>query len=102
MQTWDAREEPLPVNIAFLIEGEEENGSKGTIEAIRENLHWFHDNLLTIVSNTQWVGEHVPCLTYGMRGMISLNISVSSSISQWHWTSVCCAGHGAEERSALG
>ncbi len=29
-----------------------------------------------VISNTLWVGEQVPCLTYGMRGMISLSIEV--------------------------
>jgi di- and tripeptidase/Cys-Gly metallodipeptidase DUG1 len=30
-----------------------------------------------IISNTLWVGESVPCLTYGMRGMVALSIEVS-------------------------
>eukprot|EP00210_Caulerpa_lentillifera_P007669 g7320.t1 len=75
-KSWNPETATLPMNIAFLFEGEEENGSKGTLEAIKENLHWFNNNILTIISNTQWVGENVPCLTYGMRGMISLDISV--------------------------
>jgi di- and tripeptidase/Cys-Gly metallodipeptidase DUG1 len=33
--------------------------------------------LQVIISNTNWVGESVPCLTYGMRGMISLSVTVS-------------------------
>lgn len=76
LKTWDSESEKLPINIGFLFEGEEENGSAGTLQAIAKNLHWFQNNLLTIISNTQWVGENVPCLTYGMRGMIALDISV--------------------------
>lgn len=37
---------------------------------------WFEGTSLIIISNTNWIGETVPCLTYGMRGMISLSIQV--------------------------
>ena len=56
----------LPVNVAFVFEGEEENGSVGFEEAIQGNLHWFEGTQLIVISNTLWVGERVPCLTYGM------------------------------------
>ena len=38
----------------------------------------FEGTQLVLISNTQWVGEQVPCLTYGMRGMISLSIEAST------------------------
>ncbi len=37
----------------------------------------FEGTQLVVISNTLWVGEQVPCLTYGMRGMISLSIEVA-------------------------
>ena len=66
----------LPVNMAFVFEGEEENGSSGFHEAVKSNLHWFEGTQLIVISNTLWVGEKTPCLTYGMRGMIALSIEV--------------------------
>lgn len=49
----------LPVNVAFVFEGEEENGSAGFREAVQANLHWFEGTQLIIISNTLWVGEEV-------------------------------------------
>ena len=50
--------------------GEEENGSIGFREAVEANLRWFAGSAAVVISNTLWVGERLPCLTYGMRGMI--------------------------------
>ena len=78
----------LPFNVAFVFEGEEENGSKvglacrlcgrqspplpdllmcrgpgaqGFKEAVQTNLHWFEGTQLIVISNTLWVGEQVRC-----------------------------------------
>ncbi len=42
----------------------------------RPCLRFFEGTELIIISNTLWVGENVPCLTYGMRGMLSLTLQV--------------------------
>ncbi|KAK9839468.1 hypothetical protein WJX81_003920 [Elliptochloris bilobata] len=74
----------LAFNVAFVFEGEEENGSKGFKEAVQTNLHWFEGTQLIVISNTLWVGEQVPCLTYGMRGMISASIEVKGPQRDLH------------------
>lgn len=53
----------LPVNVAFVFEGEEENGSAGFREAVQANLRWFEGTQLIIISNTLWVGEEVSPLS---------------------------------------
>lgn len=79
---------PLPpgpgINVAFVFEGEEENGSGGFREAVSANAHWFAGTSLIIISNTLWVGESVPCLTYGMRGMIAASIEVRGPPKDLH------------------
>lgn len=45
-------------------------GSTGFREAVQQNLRWFEGTRLVVISNTLWVGERLPCITYGMRGMI--------------------------------
>ena len=49
-------------------------------QVLRGNRRWFEGVSLVVISNTLWVGERVPCLTYGMRGMISLSIEVRSDV----------------------
>jgi len=55
-------------------------GSVGFKDVLLGNQHWLEGTQLVVISNTQWVGETMPCLTYGMRGMIALSIEVCPSI----------------------
>lgn len=86
LDCWRLAGASAPLNFAFMFEGEEENGSLGFQESVAANLDWFADAALVIISNTVWVGEHRPCLTYGMRGMVTASLVVSG----WCW-----AGAGA-------
>jgi len=74
----------LPCNVAFAIEGEEENGSSGFREVLQSNKRWFEGVDLIVISNTLWVGEKTPCLTYGMRGMLSLSVEVGGPQRDLH------------------
>lgn len=42
---------------------------------LQSNKRWFEGVDLVVISNTLWVGEKTPCLTYGMRGMLSLSVT---------------------------
>ena len=74
----------LPMNIALLIEGEEENGSGGFKDTLINNAHWFQNTKLIVISNTLWIGKDRPCITYGMRGMITLSVEVSGPDKDLH------------------
>ena len=52
----------------------------GFKEALAGCQPWLEGTDLIVISNTQWVGENVPCLTYGMRGMISLSVEVGGRL----------------------
>lgn len=52
----------------------------GFMEALAGCQPWLEGTDLIVISNTQWVGENVPCLTYGMRGMISLSVEVGGRL----------------------
>ena len=68
-------------NITFLIEGEEEMGSRGFKEAITKELGHFDQIFL---SNSYWLDDHTPCLTYGLRGVIKASITVSNDLPDLH------------------
>ena len=51
---------------------------------MREHRHWFVDPKLIIISNSQWIGDRLPCLTYGMRGMICLIVRVDGAGRDLH------------------
>ncbi len=65
----------LPVNVKFLIEGEEEIASTNLENFIKEN----HDLLKAdgvIVSDTAMYGRGLPAITYGLRGIAAAEIKI--------------------------
>jgi len=67
--------ETLPCEIIFLIEGEEESGGTALAEYIekqKENL----DCDAIIVSDSNMYNEKTPAITYGIRGIVSLEVTV--------------------------
>ncbi|KAF3492364.1 WD repeat-containing protein [Arthroderma uncinatum] len=74
----------LSNNVVFLIEGEEESGSKGFAQAIRENKSLIGPIDWILLANSYWLDDNIPCLTYGLRGVIHANILVSSRQPDLH------------------
>lgn len=68
----------LESDITFLIEGEEESGSRGFGEAVRRNKQLIGDIDYIILANSYWLDDEVPCLTYGLRGVLHATIKVDS------------------------
>ena len=101
------RRQELEVDLVMAIEGEEETGSAGFQEAIKRNrvsslsvgcqtslsvltvLHAGNQDLIgdidvILVSNSYWIGEDWPCLTFGLRGVIHATLKVQSSRENLH------------------
>ncbi|ETI28622.1 hypothetical protein G647_01073 [Cladophialophora carrionii CBS 160.54] len=74
----------LSCNVTFLIEGDEEAGSRG----FRKTVESAHDAIgpvdFILLSNSYWLDDHIPCLTFGMRGVIHASITVSSNKPDLH------------------
>ena len=87
----------LEIDLVMVVEGEEETGSAGFQDAIKENLVSLQSSCggpcadtvlqdvigdidVILVSNSYWIGEDIPCLTFGLRGVIHATIGVSLPI----------------------
>ncbi|RFC42665.1 MAG: Acetylornithine deacetylase/Succinyl-diaminopimelate desuccinylase [Verrucomicrobia bacterium] len=73
----------IPVNLIFLVEGEEEIGSphlEGFLKAHREALRCD----IIAVSDTSMVAAGVPTLTYGLRGIAAMEIRVKGPSMDLH------------------
>ncbi|KAF2194159.1 glutathione degradosome [Zopfia rhizophila CBS 207.26] len=79
-----ANEQLLDSDIIFLIEGEEESGSRGFAQAIQANKKLIGDIDWILLANSYWLDDHVPCLTYGLRGVIYTSVQIESRHPDLH------------------
>ncbi|GAA5821143.1 hypothetical protein JCM11251_001983 [Rhodosporidiobolus azoricus] len=77
-------QQALEADVVMIIEGEEETGSAGFQEAIKKNRDMIGDIDVILVSNSYWLGEDVPCLTFGLRGVIHASVKVTSDQPDLH------------------
>ena len=78
-----AEDKELPVNLIFLIEGEEEIGSpnlKPFLEAHRDALQCD----VVAISDTGMVGRGQPTFTYGLRGIAAMELRVTGPAVDLH------------------
>jgi acetylornithine deacetylase/succinyl-diaminopimelate desuccinylase-like protein len=73
----------LPLNIKFLIEGEEEIGSAHLDEFIREQQDQLQCDAV-VISDTALFAKGVPSICYGLRGMAYLEIEVRGPKGDLH------------------
>ncbi|KAF8574208.1 Zn-dependent exopeptidase [Ramaria rubella] len=78
------RRRALACDVVFLIEGEEEAGSSGFADAVRSRKSSIGDIDALLVSNSYWIGEETPCITYGLRGVVHATIDISSAGPDLH------------------
>ncbi len=73
----------LPVNVKFIIEGEEEIGSESLETFINS-----HTDLLkcdaVLISDTSLFGEGIPTLTYGLRGISFMEVEITGPGKDLH------------------
>ncbi|KAG1879215.1 glutathione degradosome [Suillus subluteus] len=74
----------LGVDLVFLIEGEEETGSTGFVDAIKEHKHLIGNIDAILLSNSTWISEHHPCITYGLRGVVHSTVEIASGVPDLH------------------
>jgi len=77
-------EQALDSDIIFLIEGEEECGSRGFEAAVRAAKDKIGEVDWILLANSYWLDDRIPCLTYGLRGVIHATVQVESSHPDLH------------------
>ena len=73
----------LPVNLIFLIEGEEEIGSEHLEEFLQAHREELRCDIIAI-SDTGMVGLGIPTFTYGLRGVAAMEVKVTGPSSDLH------------------
>lgn len=73
----------LPVNIIFLVEGEEEVGSSHLGAFLREHREALKTDIIAI-SDTGLVAPGIPSLTYALRGILALEIKLTGGRTDLH------------------
>ncbi len=76
-------ETKLPVNVKFILEGEEEIGSPNLVPFIKENKDLLSCDMV-LISDTAMFGEDQPSITYGLRGLAYMEINVTGPNRDLH------------------
>lgn len=79
-----ARTKALRLNVVFLIEGEEESGSQGFHQAVRDHKDQIGPVDWVLLANSYWLDDYNPCLTYGLRGVVHANLVITSDHPDLH------------------
>lgn len=78
------RRRALELDVVMLLEGEEESGSRGFMETVQKHKDTIGPIDAILISNSTWIAEDTPCITYGLRGVIHSIIKVSSNGPDLH------------------
>lgn len=74
------RKRQLNCDVSFVIEGEEESGSHGFYDAVEKCRDFFGKVDVLLISNSYWIDDATPCITYGLRGVIHASIEIASRV----------------------
>lgn len=73
----------LPCNVKFMIEGEEEVGSVHLGGFVRENKAMLKSDVI-VISDTSLIGNDVPSITVGLRGLCYMEVEVTGPSKDLH------------------
>ena len=73
----------LPINIKFLVEGEEEVGSENLVPLIKDNLEKLKADLI-LISDSSMFAKGMPSICYGLRGISYFELRVKGTNGDLH------------------
>ena len=77
------KNDSLPCNVKFMIEGEEEVGSESLSDFVRDNKERLANDII-LISDTGMIGKDVPSITTGLRGLSYVEVSVTGPNRDLH------------------
>ncbi|TWU32951.1 dipeptidase [Novipirellula artificiosorum] len=80
---WMATGQPLPLQIKFLIEGEEEVGS-GNLERMMPSLRERLACDCVVISDSSQYAKNQPAITYGLRGIATYELKIQGPTQDLH------------------
>ncbi|MCA8995917.1 MAG: dipeptidase [Planctomycetaceae bacterium] len=83
VQAWKNAVGDLPVNVKFVIEGEEEVGSNN-LEIFLEEQRDRCSCDIAVVSDTAQYGPGIPAITYGLRGIVACEVTLTGPRQDLH------------------
>lgn len=75
IQSFVDTDQEIPVNVKFILEGEEEIGSPNLVPFIEEHKDMLECDMV-LISDTAMFGEDQPSITYGLRGLAYMEVEV--------------------------
>jgi len=82
-EAWLKTEGKLPVNVKFLIEGEEEVGGANLEEYVERQKKWLACDY-AVISDTSQFAPGIPAITYGLKGLAYYEILVQGAKQDLH------------------
>ena len=83
VQAWMATKGELPVNVKFVIEGEEEVNGDSLAKFVRSDKERLSADYV-VISDSSQLGPGAPAITYGLRGMVYLEVILSGPAHDLH------------------
>lgn len=83
IQAWTETTGKLPVNVKFLIEGEEEVGSDNLEHFLQTHKERLKADV-AVISDTSQYGDGIPAITYGLRGIIAAEVRLTGPSKDLH------------------
>jgi acetylornithine deacetylase/succinyl-diaminopimelate desuccinylase-like protein len=77
------KENQLPCNVKFMIEGEEEVGSENLAEFVAENKEKLTNDII-LISDTGMIAKDVPSIPTGLRGLSYVEVEVTGPNRDLH------------------
>jgi acetylornithine deacetylase/succinyl-diaminopimelate desuccinylase-like protein len=83
VEAWLKSEKKLPINLKFVIEGEEEVGSDNLDRFLEERKQQLKCDV-AVVSDTSQYAPGIPAITYGLRGIVACEVTLHGPKQDLH------------------